>query len=51
MCSACDDQMPLMASKGASPEESKKWFEIQFDLHMRRKHSREDVIPRKYLVQ
>lgn len=50
-CSSCDAQMPLMESKGASPEESKKWFEIQFGLHMRQKHSREDVNPRKYLVQ
>ena len=35
--------MPLMESKGASSAESKKWFAIQFDLHVRHKHSREDV--------
>jgi hypothetical protein len=42
-CSACGVQMPLMESKGASSEESSKWFAIQFDLHVRHKHSREDV--------
>jgi hypothetical protein len=42
MCSACGVQMPLMESKGASSGESKKWFTIQFDLHVRQKHSRED---------
>jgi hypothetical protein len=42
-CSACGVQMPLMESKGASSAESKKWFAIQFDLHVRQKHSREDV--------
>jgi len=41
-CSACADQMPLMESKGASSAESIKWFAIQFDLHVRQKHSRED---------
>jgi hypothetical protein len=41
-CSACGVQMPLMESKGASSAESIKWFAIQFDLHMRQKHSRED---------
>jgi len=35
--------MPLMESKGASSAESSKWFVIQFDLHVRQKHSREDV--------
>jgi hypothetical protein len=42
-CSACGAQMPLMESKGASPAESRKWFEIQFDLHVRQKHTREDA--------
>jgi hypothetical protein len=42
-CSACGVQMPLMESKGASSEESGKWFAIQFDLHVRQKHSHEDV--------
>jgi hypothetical protein len=32
-----------MESKGASIAESKRWFEIQFDLHVRQKHTREDV--------
>jgi hypothetical protein len=41
-CSACGVQMPLMESKNASSAESEKWFAIQFDLHVRRKHSRED---------
>jgi hypothetical protein len=41
-CSACSAQMPLMESKGASSAESSKWFVIQFDLHVRQKHSRED---------
>ena len=35
--------MPLMESKGASSAESIKWFAIQFDLHVRQKHSREGV--------
>ena len=35
--------MPLMESKGASSAESNKWVAIQFDLHVRQKHSREDV--------
>jgi hypothetical protein len=42
-CSICGAPMPLMESKGASSAESKKWFAIQFDLHVRHKHSREDV--------
>jgi len=42
-CSACGVQMPFMESKGASSAESEKWFAIQFDLHVRHKHSREDV--------
>jgi hypothetical protein len=42
MCSACGVQMPFMESKGASSAESIKWFAIQFDLHIRHKHSRED---------
>jgi hypothetical protein len=42
-CSACGVQMPLMESKGASSAESKRWFAIQFDLHVRQKHSREEV--------
>ncbi len=42
-CSACGVQMRLMESKGASSAESTKWFAIQFDLHLRQKHSREDV--------
>ena len=42
-CSACGAQMPLMESKGASSAESIKWFAIQFDLHVRQKHSREGV--------
>ena len=41
-CSACGAEMPLMESKGASSVEIKRWFEIQFDLHVRQKHSRED---------
>ena len=41
-CSACGVQMPLMESKGASLVESVKWFAIQFQLHVRQKHSRED---------
>jgi hypothetical protein len=41
-CSACGIQMPLMESKGASSVESSKWFAIQFDLHVRQKHSCED---------
>jgi hypothetical protein len=41
-CFACDAQMSLMESKGASSAESSKWFAIQFDLHVRQKHSRED---------
>jgi hypothetical protein len=41
-CSACGVQMPLMESKGASSAENIKWFAIQFDLHVRQKHSRED---------
>jgi hypothetical protein len=41
-CSACGVQMPLMESKGASQAEGIKWFAIQFDLHVRHKHSRED---------
>jgi len=41
-CSACGVQMPLMESKGASTAESSKWFAIQFDLHVRHKHTRED---------
>jgi hypothetical protein len=41
-CSACGVQMPLMESKGASSAESSKWFAIQFSLHVRQKHSRED---------
>jgi len=32
-----------MESKGASSAESNKWVAIQFDLHVRQKHSREDV--------
>jgi hypothetical protein len=32
-----------MESKGASSAESNKWFAIQFDLHVRQKHNREDV--------
>jgi len=35
--------MPLMESKGASSTESNKWFEIQFDLHVRHKHGSEVV--------
>jgi len=31
-----------MESKGASSAESNKWFAIQFGLHVRQKHSRED---------
>jgi len=42
-CSACGVQMRLMESKGASSAESTKWFAIQFHLHVRHKHSREDV--------
>jgi hypothetical protein len=42
-CSACYAQMPLMESKGASSDEGKKWFTIQFDLHVRQKHPREDL--------
>jgi hypothetical protein len=42
-CSACGAQMPLMESKGASSAESTRWFTIQFDLHAKRSHSREDV--------
>jgi hypothetical protein len=42
-CSFCGVQMPLMESKGASSAESNKWFAIQFDLHVRQKHAREDV--------
>jgi hypothetical protein len=42
-CSACGIQMPLMESRGASSAESSKWFAIQFDLHVRQKHSRENV--------
>jgi hypothetical protein len=42
-CSLCGVQMPLMESKGASPAESSRWFAIQYDLHVRHKHSREDV--------
>jgi hypothetical protein len=42
-CSACGVQMPHMQSKGASSVENKRWFAIQFDLHVRQKHSREDV--------
>jgi hypothetical protein len=41
-CSACFVQMPLMESKGASSAEGIKWFAIQFDLHVRQKHSRKD---------
>jgi hypothetical protein len=40
-CSACNAQMPLMESKGASAAESSRWFAIQFDLHMRQKHIHE----------
>jgi hypothetical protein len=42
-CSICGVQLPHMESKGASSAESIKWFAIQFDLHVRQKHSREDV--------
>jgi hypothetical protein len=42
-CSACGVQMPLMESKGGSSAERSKWFAIQFDLHVRQKHSSEDV--------
>ena len=42
-CSICGVQMPRMKSEGASSAESSKWFAIQFDLHVRQKHSREDV--------
>jgi hypothetical protein len=34
--------MPVMEAKGASSADSVKWFAIQFDLHVRHKHSRED---------
>jgi hypothetical protein len=40
--SACGAQMPTMESKGASSPETIKWFTIQFDLHLRQKHSHED---------
>jgi len=42
-CSVCSDQMPHLESKGASSEDITKWFAIQFDLHVRHKHGREDV--------
>jgi len=41
-CSGCGKQMPVMAAKGASSADSFKWFAIQFDLHVRHKHSRKD---------
>jgi len=45
-CSACELQMPHMESKGASSAESINWFAIQFDLHVRQKHSREEKRPK-----
>ena len=42
-CSVCGVQMPHMESKGASSEDITKWFLIQFDLHVRHEHGREDV--------
>jgi hypothetical protein len=47
ICSTCGVQMPLMESKGASSAESTKWFEIQFGLHLRRKHSEKQKRSRK----
>ena len=35
--------MPLMESNGATDTDTSKWFAIQFDLHLKQKHSREDV--------
>jgi hypothetical protein len=42
-CSVCGVQMPHMEHKGASSADGIKWFAIQFDLHVRHKHSHEDV--------
>ena len=42
--------MPLMKSKGASDAESSRWFAIQFDLHLRWKHSHEDFSQAAALV-
>jgi hypothetical protein len=42
LCVACRARMPLMESKGASSEENVKWFAVQFELHVRRNHGRED---------
>jgi hypothetical protein len=38
-CSVCKMKMPLMeTSKRVSLAESRRWFQIQFELHKHRKH-------------
>ena len=37
-CSLCKEKMPLMESTLVSTSEIDKWFQIQFELHKRRKH-------------
>jgi hypothetical protein len=38
-CSECRERMPFMKAKDASSEETMKWFQVQFHLHVRRKHT------------
>jgi hypothetical protein len=40
-CSMCGVQMLHMESKRASSANSTKWFAIQFDLHVRTKHTKD----------
>lgn len=37
-CSHCGEKMPRMESKLISSDEISRWFQIQFQLHKRRKH-------------